>query len=560
MIIAVLPRPAPITVDTLLDSALAEERDRDRTYAIIDLAPHLDSGQLDRVWEFALEMSDERSREILIDKLAPRLDARHLAAFTELAATRTDLLIALTPRLSRQRQAELIERLLAEAEAGQRGVGCLTPLRSLLSADQAGRIGRLLLADDDPERAIQALRPWIPVLPAEVRSAALTLLRTATPDDWTMARVLENEWVAHLSPDEARQLLPMVTAFSRNARAEVLPALTAVLPEAAPLALDALRHGRGTGRGIPALARALSPADRSELLAVLASPPAEDLPRLRELDLPPTPHLDSETLRPLLPLLDERQLEWILRLCETTPYPHIWLEAASLCLPRLSTPLRAEVQDRVVKQMMELQSIRPLPYFIGPLRDEQSAGISEPTWALPTEELLREEQYQALIPFAFTLPIGDPVGLVALAHKLDRDQRDAALDTVDRLHLLSQRTSLVRALAPFLDDDQIEIAATLPALAEADPTNLLETITALAASAIDGALHARLTAIATNIAKTINNRYHRGYMMVDPVARVCRTEPARQHALHAAVRLFPELDHTERTIIRSKAAALLRAR
>ncbi|WP_218827187.1 hypothetical protein, partial [Actinoplanes regularis] len=276
------PRSVPITVDALLESALAEAGPRNRTFAIIGLVPHLDSGQLDRVWDLAVEMSDERSREILIAELSPYLDARHLAAFTEPAGIPTDLLITLAPRLPREQQAELIEKLLGEAEAGERDVSSMTPLRPLLSAGQAGRIGRLLLADDDPQRAIQGLRSWIPVLPAEVRSAALALLRTVAPDDWTMARVLENEWVAHLSPDEARRLLPMVTAFSRNARAEVLPALTAVLPEAAPLALDALRHGRGTGRGISALARALSPADRSELLAVLASPPAEDLPRLRE--------------------------------------------------------------------------------------------------------------------------------------------------------------------------------------------------------------------------------------------------------------------------------------
>jgi hypothetical protein len=553
----VLPRSVPVTVDSLLASALAEERLRDRIYAIAGLVPYLDSGQLDRVWDLALELPDGHPLQTLIGALLPHLDARRLAEATELAATRPGLLTVLAPRLSRQRQQELIEGLLADAEASQRDVSCLTALRPLLSTTQVGRIGRLLLADEDPKRAIQALREWVPVLPAEVRGAALTLLRAAHPDDGTLAQVLADEWVVHLSPDQARQLLPVVTAFDRNARAEVLPALTAVLPEAAPTALDALRHGRGTDRGILALAQALSPADRSQLLTVLVFPPAADLPALREHDLPVTPYLESETLRPLLPLLDEHQLVWILQLCATSPYPHTWLDAAALCLPRLSAPVRAEVQDRVVEQMMKLQSIRPLPKFIGPLREEQYGGISEPRYLLPTEELLREEQYQALIPFAFRLPIGDAVGLVALAHKLDRGQRDAALDLLDRLQPLYQRALLVRALAPFLDDDQIEVAAASPALADVDPDSLLlSMITALAVSAVDAALHRTLMATATGIAETVSDGYLRGCAMVD-LAAVCRTEPARQHALHAAIRFFPQLHHTQRSIIRRQAAQLL---
>lgn len=559
MIIAVLPGSASITVDSLLDSALAEERLWDRISAIVDLVPFLDPRQRNRVFELAIGLTDESSCQALIGELLPHLDGQRLATVTELAATRPGLLIVLAPRLPRQQQEELIEGLLAEAEAGHRDAGCFIRLRPLLSTEQLGRIGRLLLADDDPERALQALRPWVPVLPAEVRSAALTLVRAAYPDDWTLARVLENDWVAHLSPDEARPLLPLAAGLDRNSRAEVLSALTAVLPEAAPAALDALRHGRGTGRGIPALAQVLSPADRSELLAVLASPPAEDLLALRRWNLPLTLQLGSETLRPLLPLLDESQLAWVLQLCETNPYPHTWLDAAALCLPRLSAPLRPKVQDRIVEQMVELRSIRPLPKFIGPLRDEQYGGISEPRQMLPTENLLREEQYQALIPFACTLPMGDAVGLVALAHKLDRGQRDAALGTVDRLHPPHEQAVLLRALAPFLDDDQIEIAATLPALAEVDPGNLLDMITALAVSAADAALHARLMATATKIAETMSDRYHRGCAMVG-LAAACRTEPARQRALHTAVRLFPELDHTERSIIRRQAAQLLHGR
>ncbi|MDI6105548.1 hypothetical protein QLQ12_43900 [Actinoplanes sp. NEAU-A12] len=160
-------------MDSLLASALAEERLWDRTHAIVDLVPHLDSGHLDRVFALATEPSDEHCRQILIGELLPHLDARRLAAVTDLAVTRTR-------RSSRRR-------------SGARAGG---PPRRLGAGPRAG--GRL---------------------------------------------------IAHLSPDEGRQLLPVVTALDRNARAEVLPALTAVLPEVAPVALDALRHGRRTGRG-----------------------------------------------------------------------------------------------------------------------------------------------------------------------------------------------------------------------------------------------------------------------------------------------------------------------
>ncbi|WP_433796309.1 hypothetical protein [Actinoplanes sp. CA-252034] len=556
MIISVHPPATSITVDSLLASAAAEERLRDRAHAIADLLPHLDAGQRDRVFDLAMEMPDERSRELLIEGLLPHLDGRRLAAVTEAAATRTGLQLVLIPRLKQQQQQELIEGLLAEAEAGHRDVACFVALRPLLSTDQVSRIGRLLLADEDPQRALQALRPWIPLLPAETRRAALPLVRAACSSDWALARTLADEWIAHLSPDEARQLLPLAAGLDRNARAELLPALTAVLPEAAPAALDALRHGRGTGRMIPAVAQALSPADRSELLTVLASPPAEDLPELRRLSFPLTPRIPTETLRPLLPLLDESRLAWVLQLCESGPYPHDWLDAAALCLPHLSAPLRTAVQDRVVEQMRRLASIRPLPKFIGPLHDHQYDGISERRDLLPTAELLREEQYQALTPFAFTLPMGDAVGLITLAHRLDRAQRDAALRIVDRLHPLDDRATLIRALAPFLDDDQIEVAATLPALAGVDPGNLLDMTTALAVSAAGATLHARLTATAMTIAETMTDEYHRGCALVD-LAGLCRTEPARHRALHAAIRLFPELDHIQRTVIRRRAAHLL---
>ncbi|MEU8662056.1 hypothetical protein [Actinoplanes philippinensis] len=548
MIIAVFPRPAPITVDSLLTSALAEERPRDRAHAVAALVPYLDSGQLDRIWDLAMELADDHSGQALIGELLPGLNAQRLAEVTERAATSTDLQIVLAPRLPRQQQTDLIERLLGEAEteAGQRNVIRLISLQPFLSTEHVGRIGRLLLAGEDPHRALQALRSWVPLLPAEVRCDVLTLTRAAHPDDWTLARILENDWIAHLTPDEARRLLPVVTALDGNARAEVLPALTAVLPEVAPAALDALRHGRGTGQGIPALAQALSPADRSELLAVLATPSTTDLPS----------HLAGETIRPLLPLLDEDQLQWILQLCEASPYPHTWVDAAALCLPRLSEPVRTAVQDRVVEQMLKQQTIRPLPKFIGPLRDEQYDGISEPRHLLPGEELLREEQYQALIPLAFELPMGDAVGLVTLAHKLDRAHRHAALATLDRLHPVYERALLLRALAPFLDDDQIEVAAMSPFLADVDPGILLGTITALAVSAVDAALHTTLTAAATRIAETMNDGYLRGCAMVTSAA-VCRTEPARQQTLHAAIRFFPELDHAHRSIIRRNAAELL---
>jgi hypothetical protein len=541
-------RLQPITVETLLDSALAEERVPDRVSAVAGLAPHLDSGQLDRAWELARELPHERAREILVGDLLPHLDARHLAEAIQLAATRPGLLEVLAPRLTRHRQQELIEGLLAEVEASPQDAGRLAPLRPLLSTEQVSRLGRLLLAGEDPARTVEALRCWVPVLPAGLRSEALTLLRTAHPDDWTLARALENDWIAYLSANEARQLLPMVAGLNPNARAEILPALTAVLPEIAPAALEALRHGHGTSRGIPALAKALSPAARCELLTVLASPPAQGLP--------PSP---GPGLRSVVPLLDDGQLEWVLRFCDGGPYPHTWLGAAALCLPRLRGPLRAQVQDRVVEQMLELRSIRPLPQFIGPLRHEQYDGISEPGHLLAAEDLLRAEQYRALIPFAFTLPLGDAVGVVALAHKLDRDQRDEALRTVERLHLLDDRAILVRALAPFLDNEQIAVAATLPALAEVAPdTNLVQVFTSLAASATDTALHERLTAAATRIAEAMTDTYRSGCALID-LAAVCRTEPDRQRVLHAAVRLLPQLSGSRRDIIRSGAAGLLRA-
>jgi hypothetical protein len=552
MITVVLQSPAPITMDTLTASASAEERPWDRAHALAGLAPYLDAGRRDRVLDIAMELPDAHSRNLLIGELLPFLEAGRLA--TVIGSATTDLLTVLGPRLSRQRQQDLIEGLLAEAETGQRDAGSLTTLRPVLSTDQAGRIGRLLLAGDDPRQAIGALRPWVPKLPAEVRSAALTLVRADCADDWTLARVLVNEWIAHLSEDEARQLLPVVSAFERNARAEVLPALAAVLPEAAPAAVDALRHGRGTGQGIAALARVLSPAARGELLAVLAAPPAEDLPGPAH---PSARHLDVATLRPLAPLLDEGQLGWVLRLCEAGPNPHGWLDAAALCLPHLSEPLRAEVQNRVVEQMTSLGSIRPLPQFIGPLRDEQHDGVDVPRQLLPAGELLREEQYQALIPLALTLPAGDAVGLIVLAHKLDRGQRDAALGTVGRLHPHDQRPILVRALAPFLDDDQIETAATLPGLAGADPGCLFDMMIALAAATVGAGLHTRLTDMANAIAETMSDRFRRACAMVT-LAAVCRPEAARQRALRAAIRLLPELDHGERCVIRRDAAELLR--
>ncbi|GAA4966438.1 hypothetical protein [Actinoplanes utahensis] len=554
MIIVVLPRSVPITVDTLLASALAEQRPADRVHAIADLVPHLGAGQRDRIRNLAVELPDEHLQQILIEALLPYLDIGHLAAIFQpgllsdldtghlAALSRSGPLIVLAPRLSRRQQEDLIEGLLAEVEAGRRDAGSLTTLRPLLSTGQASRIGRLLLAGDDPERAVQDLRIWAPVLPAEIRSAALALARTVHSDDWTLARLLENDWIPHLSPDEARRLLPMAAALNSDARAEVLPALTAVLPEVAPAAVEALRHGRGTGRGIVTLARALAPADRGELLRILLPPPVKVLV--------------GEMLRPLVPLLDEDQVEWVLRVCETSPYPDTWLDAAALCLPYLSGPRRADVQDRVVERMTGILSIRSLPRFTGPLRDEQYDGVSEPRRLLPTEDLLREDQYRALIPYAFALPFGDAVGLVTLAHELDRGHRDAALGIVDRLEPPSQRTILVRALAPFLDDDQIEIAATLPALADAEPDELVPVFTALAVSAVDDALHARLTATAMKIIETVYDGYRHGCMMVD-VAAVCRTEPARQHALHAATRPFPELTPTQRLIIRRRIAALL---
>ncbi|MEU4621507.1 hypothetical protein AB0G04_16230 [Actinoplanes sp. NPDC023801] len=511
-----------VTIDSLLDSALAEEP-ADRPYAATELLPHLDRSQLERVWTLGTEAATHPQRVRVLRELVDFLDPERAGEVLEIARNmpddgwRTSLFRALVPNLAPEERPAVLDQILDETEPAWHAATGFRDLLPLMSPQQVTRLADLILADADQREAASAVAGLAEFLPSGVRERAWRAVLEIADGRFRAAVLVR--WAPHATAAEARHLLADAERLpAGDARGAVLTAVatSAGLSEeerttVVRAALREVHHGLIMNM-LPRLAAILDPADQGVLLTRAG------------------PGLPVDVAR----YLDDERLEQALRTVEDDG--DAWLVAAAECLDHLSAGRRGAVQDRCVEIILARGLVDRLPKLVG---------------------RLREEQYAALIPLALTLPAGDVQGLIALAPKLDREQRDEALRAVRSLPDARRCADLVTALAPHLDQDQLTVAATRLPPATAGPVDRVVMLVALARAAT-GDLRSVLTAKAVAGVVALEEPW-RGAEALLEWAGAETDDILRDRLLDTLLQLSPRMDPGDRTRLRVRMAGLLGA-
>jgi hypothetical protein len=530
--VAMHQRTPPVTLDSLVDSALAEDTDHVRRHALQSLLPHFGPAQIDRVWAYFGTLTRYGHRTELLHHLAPHLDGARLGEALRLARDmrpgvgRCSALSGLVIRLPIGDRGAILDDVIDGAPPGAEMSSVFGRLAPEFSPEQNIRAALLLLADPDPHAGATSVLSLAAHLPPEGRGPAVAAAARIV-DEHSRAALL-TRWAPHLSAAEARDLLPDVRAMiEADARALTLAAIAAALPptEQQGVAAEALAALRTCATSAPFVAAAVAPlgavlvADRrGELLDLLAARDAMER---------------MSTISSLVPYLDDEQLDRALRAVGLPDPVWMWLPGAPLFLPYLPAELRREMQDFCVRLVADTGSTEYLEDLLDHLRDDQVA------------DLLRT---------ALDGSNPDLRSFAALAPRMNADQVGAALTAVTTAPDPDSRAYGLVALAPHLDPDSVSRVCTA-ALSEAAPDCRAEAFTALAAR-MTGTPRRALTAEAAQSAAAVRDPYHRGIGLV-AVAAVAADADQRQDVLRIVVATMPTLDVTSRMVIRTRIAEVL---
>ncbi|PRX16550.1 hypothetical protein [Actinoplanes italicus] len=521
----------PLTIDDLLDDALAENESATRVGAVEDLVPYLSGSQRSRAWAAtAAAVGTVRASTVLRDlapfagpdELAAALDAlRRLPA----SSSRHHGIAALLPHLTgTDRQS--VENELIRAIASDTG-GYLDGLvyfaRAGFTSDGLARVVGATIEAGRPGEAA-TLRE---LLPPDLRRAVM-IAGAALTDEHARAAVL-NAMAPTLTQQDVADVAPAARAITDPLlRARVLTTLGCVSAPLAEEALATVLEFEGEIDRLlwilPDLAPRLSRMQLDELIDRLAVERSGDS--------------RMWTIGKLTPYLDAEQHERALAAVGVPDMPEMWLYGAAEFLPHLPPELRVPLQNLCVRLMSDRGMRGGTGGMVSHLRVEQ------------IDQLLRQ----------MAGPDGDLSMLYLLVPNLSDEQVGFALEAVLAHPDAGTRVDAAEALAPRLDAAMA--ARTALALFGAGPERP-DGVDSSAFVAACGALAARIDGesrralIEAGAAAAEKQSGYGGAWGLIELAPAAVDEAHRDALLARAIAVVSAGDRTGHSTIRKHAAELL---